>query len=122
MKENIKDLWIKALRSGEFRQCKNRLEANGKYCALGVLAALALTESQCSWNKGGRYDGKRYSLSAGIMHWAGIAQSDDRYLTKSAGKVEFKIKGKVTTIADLNDSGMSFTQIAAIIEDHWMDL
>lgn len=122
MKKEIKDLWVKALRSGEFKQCRGQLEQDEKYCALGVLAALALVEGHCSWNDGGRYDGKRYSLSAGIMLWAGIATNNKRYLTKNAGKVQCKYENGSNTIAGLNDEGMSFQKIANLIETCWQDL
>lgn len=39
MKKELKDKWIAALRSGEYRQGKSKLKTDsGGYCCLGVLA------------------------------------------------------------------------------------
>ena len=37
MKRELKSKWIKALRSGKYKQGKGRLKKNGKFCCLGVL-------------------------------------------------------------------------------------
>jgi hypothetical protein len=57
MKREIAELWSKALRSGEFKQTTGQLEKDGKYCACGVLAAIALTEGICTYDVGGKFDG-----------------------------------------------------------------
>ena len=119
MNENIKKLWIKALRSGEFKQCRGHLAKDGKYCALGVLSVLALMEGECSYNEEagiGRFDNRRFRLSYNVMKWAGIAQEDERFLDPNELGVLIKIKNKETSILELNDSGESFKDIASIIE------
>ena len=40
MKPEIKQKWTAALRSGRYLQGKQRLQHDGKFCALGVLCAL----------------------------------------------------------------------------------
>ena len=40
MEKELKDRWIAALRSGEFRQGRGYLCRYGEYCCLGVLAAI----------------------------------------------------------------------------------
>jgi hypothetical protein len=40
MEPTIKKQWVKALRSGAFKQTKNKLCRNGRFCCLGVLATL----------------------------------------------------------------------------------
>jgi hypothetical protein len=134
MKKDIKELWVKALRSGEFKQCIGHLESNGKYCALGVLAALAMLDGYCTFkpDKGfGRFDNKYKTLSYTIMEWAGIASDEEeddegkeykRFLHPGAGAVKFLNKGKETSIMKLNDSGKSFNELADIIDIHWRDL
>lgn len=125
MKREIMKIWVEALKSGEFEQCKGKLEKNGNYCALGVLSVLALVNGQCTYNdlgNGGRFDNKRFSLSYNVMKWAGIAQDEERYFKKSCQKVEIVFKGQVTTIAALNDRGMSFFDIAKIIKANWQHL
>lgn len=42
MHAQIKDLWISALESGEYEQCRGAMTAGGnRYCALGVLSMIA---------------------------------------------------------------------------------
>lgn len=40
MDAEVKAKWLKALRSGEYAQCKSRLYFDGNYCCIGVLAAV----------------------------------------------------------------------------------
>jgi len=40
LKPKLKAAWIKALRSGKFRQGRGSLYKDGKYCCLGVLARI----------------------------------------------------------------------------------
>lgn len=41
MKPEIKEMWVKALRSGEYEQGMHQLVADNKYCCLGVLCDIA---------------------------------------------------------------------------------
>lgn len=121
MKKNIKNLWVKALRSGEFAQTQGQLELNGSYCALGVLSALALINGICTFDErsdGGRFDNRRTTLSYNVMNWAGIRN----YLVQGAGLVKFVEKGKESSIAELNDEGCDFIEIANLIEKSWKEL
>lgn len=131
MKAEIKDLWLKALRSGEFPQGREYLDKGGKYCVLGVLASLAMLEGQCTYQPQkslGSYDKRLKSLSYNVMKWAGIGQDEDdedgiaAFLKPKAGLVPLVHKGKKTTLADLNDSGLSFIELSDIIEKLWRDL
>ena len=52
MNPRIKDLWVKALQSGKYRQGQLRLIREQKtygteHCCLGVLCELALAEGVC---------------------------------------------------------------------------
>lgn len=128
MNERTKNLWVKALRSSEFPQIRSQLHIEDKgYCALGVLAALAMNEGICTYSPGGKFDGRQNTLSYNTMKWAEIGFDDELdeldpkqpYLQKGAGAVSFQFKGKQTSIVDLNDSGLSFEEIAKIIEKNW---
>ena len=120
MDEKVKILWVKALKSGEFKQIKTRLHDGEGFCALGVLAALAMNEGICTYSpKKEAFDGRWETLSYNIMKWANIAQFDDEFLEPGAGKIKFIYKGKETSITDLNDNGLSFEEIADVIEKHW---
>ena len=121
MNQKIKDMWVKALKSGDFKQGIGYLEKDGAYCALGVLSLLSMLDGQCTYDLedgAGKYDNKKYSLSFNTMKWAGISQENEGFLAPEASKVEIHYKGKMTTISYLNDEGKSFKEIARIIELH----
>lgn len=121
MNEKIKNLWVKALRSGEFEQGYGCLEKKGKYCALGVLSVLALLDGECTYSEDevcGRFDNKKFFLSYNVMRWAGFKA----FLNEGKGKSPIKFKGKLTSIAELNDEGKSFKELANIIEKIWKEL
>ena len=40
MKREVRDNWVKALRSGEYEQGEMNLKDRGKYCCLGVLGEI----------------------------------------------------------------------------------
>ena len=110
MDKKIKETWIKALKSGEFKQGREFLERDGKYCALGILSLLSLVEGQCTYNQIdglGRFDNKRFTLSYNTLTWAGMDLEDF--------KAEVIYEGESTSIGDLNDRGLSFKELARII-------
>ena len=110
MDKKIKETWIKALNSGEFKQGTEFLEKDGKYCALGILSLLSLVEGQCTYNEIdglGRFDNKRFTLTYNTLTWAGMDLEDF--------KVDVICEGESTSIADLNDRGLSFKELARII-------
>lgn len=50
MKPKIKKLWVDALRSGQYKQTKNKLQTNEGYCCLGVLCDIyAKQTKKGSW-------------------------------------------------------------------------
>ncbi len=121
MNKNIKKLWIKALRSGEFKQGVGFLEKDGKYCALGILSLLALVEGICTYKEErgvGGFDNKRFNLSFNVMKWAGIAQDDERFLDPEEHKVLLTVRNTKTSILELNDSGKSLKEIAMFVEKY----
>ena len=121
MNKNIKKLWIKALKSGEFKQGVGFLEKDGKYCALGILSLLALVEGICTYKEErgvGGFDNKRFNLSFNVMKWAGIAQDDERFLDPEEHKVLITINNTKTSILELNDSGKSLKEIAMFVEKY----
>jgi hypothetical protein len=46
MNPELKKKWVKALRSGEYKQGRGYLANKGKYCCLGVLAVACLGVSK----------------------------------------------------------------------------
>lgn len=110
MKREIKKLWCDALRSGEYRQITDIFaDGRGGYCAIGLLGKLFL-EYKCINPSGFQeqllivdYVRPLFSTPA-ALEWAGIKKYND-----------------ILTIARLNNSGMSFPDIAAWIEEHIPD-
>lgn len=109
-------MWIAALRSDEFSQGTGVLRnGNGDYCCLGVLCELHRREMDTStaplwWQD---YDEYVYLDSDGglpiaVREWAG--------LKRTSPPVE--IEGYTrTSLAELNDGGRNFLEIAATIEE-----
>lgn len=118
MKKNIATKWMKALRSGKYRQGKNYLaNAKGEYCCLGVLCDLAEKEGVVTSTKNRRpvyeviqYGEEIYFLPEKVMEWAGIKHQCGEYSTGHQH------------LAGHNDNGNTFKQIADIIEAHVEDL
>jgi hypothetical protein len=100
-KSTIIKHWVAALRSGEYRQGAGRLKATvqgeGQYCCLGVLADLAVKAKVIKTFKGhAAFPSKK------VIKWAGLNSVDGSYADRS--------------LANENDGGNSFKQIARIIE------
>ena len=109
MNERVKQLWVEALRSGEYKQCNYSLRRDESkvisYCCLGVLCELYAREhSHFDWAQ----IGIRTWLPVYVMHWAGLTKPDP------------EPKYGDHTLSDLNDrAGYNFEQIAEVIEK-WM--
>ena len=108
MNPEIKAKWIAALRSGEYKQTQGVLRDRKGYCCLGVLCKIYADE------RGMRWDNRKLSVddpgdpcgkvpSAQICEWAGLPMPNP------------KIDGG-TTLAEENDEGKTFAEIADIIE------
>lgn len=121
MKNNIKEEWIAALRSGDYAQGAGKLNRNGEYCCLGVLCDMAAKQGVVE-DSIVRQDGNimhRYGYSVAVLPrqvavWAGLKVhefSDWEVVGVSIGDYP-------TTLANLNDSGTTFEAIAGIIEDY----
>lgn len=106
MKKKIADRWVRALRSGNYKQGKQSLVlSDGSFCCLGVLCDLATKSKVVSPDN--------YShlgvLSDEVQEWAGMqSDSGDRKNRKS--------------LTEYNDHcGYSFNKIADIIEKNYKD-
>jgi len=130
---NIKVMkkWVKALRSGKFKQTQGTLKqydskGNAKHCCLGVLCELyndemrknkkkTLPETVKAYNNfypDGycSFDGHEGDLPKKVMKWAGL---ETNYGLYSRHK---------NSLVDWNDNGHSFNKIANIIEKRWESL
>lgn len=114
MKADIADAWIAALRSGEFKQTQMALNNGVAMCCLGVLCELHSRETGTPWNKG-CYFHEDAELPLEVAQWARMRNIAPGIL-----------KAPVTTpsgvhgvhLAELNDNGASFVEIADVIEKH----
>lgn len=143
MKEEVAKLWIDALRSDRFKQTEGSLHSvkeqvivmethpdTGEvlcskitpagHCCLGVLCELAIeagvkVEKSMSRDNDYEelYDNKAGALPASVMDWAGMNTEDGDFETKDMCD---------KSLAELNDAGKTFAEIADIIEEYKKDL
>ena len=115
MKPEIKQKWIEALRSGQYKQGRQRLrDEQGNFCCLGVLTDLYRKEVQAKWRTAAVTSKSFLSddplkvvefLPSKVVDWAGLSCDDPA------------VNGVHLTY--LNDScGSSFKEIADLIEKH----
>lgn len=143
MNIRIKELWIKALRSGEFRQTKHDLKTDDGYCCLGVLCELYRIENGGEWvprpKKTFKGDKKLHSyklkhdhgnadrvLDYFIADWAGFKKFElNKRTLDELGKpayvpmVNVSTGGKGYLLSEINDNGGSFDFIATLIEGNF---
>jgi hypothetical protein len=95
MDKILKEKWVAALRSGEYKQCKDQLKDGGGYCCLGVLCEIS--------ERAIRPGESTITLSEAVSYF----DIDD-------DKVASRIKCK---FEKMNDSeGKTFAEIADYIE------
>ena len=110
MKKRIKNLWLKALRSGKYRQGTAGLRAEDMYCCLGVLCDLHSKAAFTSWDydeKTGifRYLGESVVLPAEVCAWAGLDEANPAV-------------GRIVVTTHNDTARRSFKRIALLIERH----
>ena len=124
MKENIAKVWVDALRSGDYKQGGDYLCKNNEYCCLGVLCDLYEKKNDLTGFKRVKtypngnevtfYGGCHEILPAEVVEWAGIGSHIGNYLDAYSDH-EF-------SLAELNDGGHSFKELADIIESEYEQL
>lgn len=105
----MKKLWIEALTSGEYEQGRNALRKGDAYCCLGVLCDLHRKESRRRWRLGHhwfKYGGEPTGLPEFVTDWAGLPARP------------YPVLANGSNLADLNDKGTPFPEIAKLIEQH----
>lgn len=106
MKANRK-LWVEALRSGKYEQASGHLRTTEGYCCLGVLADIA----GAKW----RPDGFG-AFYAEVDCWGSRSIAPSFVRAFVGLKDECGMFGDDDTLAERNDSGTTFSEIADIIE------
>lgn len=109
MYPEIKAKWVAALRSGKYQQGRGGLRNGDKFCCLGVLCDL----NDPDWVDTG--DGEVYGYKLmpvfdmppkSVYAWAGCDFSE----------AAVTIADRALTVADHNDEGRTFAEIADAIE------
>ena len=119
----VKAKWLAALRSGDYLQARDDLRVVDEhgvdsYCCLGVLCDLYRKDVGGAWGSGthdsdGTFRADNGSISSGstlnetLHRWAGVPVS----------RIRVHAPDKTDTLAELNDMGCSFSEIADLIEE-----
>jgi hypothetical protein len=124
MNPRVKQMWIDALRSGNYKQGTAALKsAKNEYCCLGVLCDLHRKSTKSSKNKWVKIDkdssafnyvaGKEEDaclLPKAVQKWSGVLE-DGRYVKRN---------NQLNTLIILNDEReYSFKKIADVIEKYF---
>lgn len=96
MDAELKKKWIEALRSGKYEQAKGVLRNGDAYCCLGVLC----------------------SLDPEFRDWAQYSQSVSAPPVARTGLCGGGFPSPALQLAEMNDKGATFDEIANHIEAH----
>lgn len=128
MNSNAK-LWIEKLRSGEFAQTRGRLRKDNSYCCLGVACELyRLEHPDTQWRSPYGYDDPLYeqfilegltydaALPTVVKDWLGLRSEIGVFITNRIGPHPPGLDERKDSLAQMNDCGYLFTDIADVIE------
>lgn len=127
MNPEVKQKWIDALRSGKYEQGSEKLRTVTGYCCLGVLCDLYAQEHDTQWEFRGNeetnlqpmdywYFGDQSEfLPESVMDWAELKTPNPnvRIDVEDGDEDNWYYQDQ---IANVNDSGYSFNQIAEVIQ------
>jgi hypothetical protein len=152
MKQEVADLWVEALRSGDYEQATGTLakvdsrtgEVVG-HCCLGVLCEVAIkngvsldrashehteyvdedTDETEVWYDNITFDDRDDLLPQAVKDWAGIRTNDgsvENNYPDGSAEEEEMDNEFSDSLAGLNDSGKKFRDIANLIEKYTKEL
>lgn len=119
MNQHVKELWVNALRSGDYSQAKGALRNSQGYCCLGVLCDLYIQEDphqRTHWKNAypevlnqAKYflEGEGELLPSSVVKWAELINCDPIV----------EIDEEDASLSELNDEGKTFVEIAQLIEN-----
>lgn len=113
MNAKIKRKWVSALRSGDYTQGKNKLAHRGSYCCLGVLCDLYTKETGKKWRDRKDEDYQQEQLPKAVQEWADLDENPG--VRGIALKEEDGYAKEIPSLAEMNDNGFTFAEIAAVI-------
>jgi hypothetical protein len=142
MDPEVRKKWVEALRSGKYEQNKHGLcavDPDGgdgmAHCCLGVLCELALEGGALSVarrkvDESGRvwFVGRSAYLPGDVVKWSGLPDSNPTVWFSDAiahlgdrdtqrARASGALSHDFVTLSELNDAGVSFEGIAAIVEN-----
>lgn len=133
MDQKIRKQWTAALRSGEYGQAKEVLRVQDNYCCLGVLCDLHAKVTNPPENDGwvqklsNTYtyglESEETVLPTEVQTWSKLMTgnpsfqaSDKPYNELYAGDIGKFQRNEILSLAELNDEGLTFSQIADVID------
>lgn len=127
MDPQVKELWVNALRSGKYQQTTGKLKTSKGFCCLGVLTDLYLKEKNQEWDcitdsdtdtHYYRIEEKEDLLPASVKDWAGLYSISPQVMVENESyHPEHDMEKEIPAdLAELNDDGLSFNEIANLIE------
>jgi hypothetical protein len=119
MRKEVADLWVAALRSGDYQQTTLQLRDVDGFCCLGVLCDLhAKQTGQGKWSSDGYYNTGDETdgviPTPEVSAWAGLGDRSPCVSVDGHGT------DLITALND--DDGYTFMQIADLIESQWETL
>lgn len=122
MKKEIMQDWVKALRSGEYKQGRESLRSQDRYCCLGVLCDLYAkgVEDAPEWDPLDGYMNMFTCLPKGVQDWAEMVSQDGQYSEEEARLRYLVIDNDGDP--ECSEEPKSFAEIADIIEARWEEL
>lgn len=101
---------VKALRSGKYKQARGKLRRANAFCCLGVACDIYRKEVGGKWVHG-RFLQERDVMPDKVSGWFGFPCPNPWIVLPN---------GASTGLADKNDSGSTFGQIAKLIEENFL--
>lgn len=125
MNSHIKQKWVDALRSGKYHQGQSKLYSGDGFCCLGVLCDIYANQvGDITWVKKDPsktvdddkwdywyFDDQSEVLPECVSKWAELDENDP-VVTKDIVGQDY-----LTTLASLNDKGVTFEDLAEVIEE-----
>jgi hypothetical protein len=117
MNPEVKQKWVKALRSGQYKKGTGSLRTgsihqDGEYCCLGVLCDIYAKEQTIGWNYNSILNSTEY-LPSKVAEWAWL-DSYDPTIKVSIPENQEEAIFSLSSINDLHD--YNFNKIADLIE------
>jgi hypothetical protein len=106
MDKEIKAKWVAALRNGDYTQTQRELRNESGFCCLGVLCDLHSKETETEWSNN-MYLGVQVHLPIKVKEWSKVSLIN---------KIKVSINNNYDSLAEHNDAGKTFLEIADAIE------